>query len=432
MMFDATTDPRLHAFFDIPEDSDFPIQNLPFGIFCPPAGHSPRVGVAIGDSVLDLSLLAERGFFDGPELRGRQVFSARSLNAFMKLGAAARKEARRYVSRLLSGEDARLRRDKELQKCALIPMEDAVMELPVQIGDYTDFYASREHATNVGTMFRGKEQALPANWLHLPAGYHGRSSSVVKSGTPVCRPWGQQKPDAYSGPIFGPSKRVDFELEVGFFISGGNPTGKPLRMEEAEEHIWGLVLVNDWSARDIQKWEYVPLGPFLAKNFATTISPWVITPEALAPFRTAGPEQKPEPLAYLKPPRPDMTYDIQLEIYLQTAAMSAAQRISASNFRYLYWNMAQQLVHHSSTGCNMRTGDLLGSGTISGPVPESYGSMLELAWNAEKPLLLPDGSRRSFLDDGDTVALRGFCKGEGYKIGFGPCDGKIVPDTGRS
>ena len=427
MMPDKTQDPALRAFFDIPPDSDFPIQNLPFGIFRPAPKYRPRVGVAIGHYVLDLAVLASYGFFDGPALRNQDVFEERYLNAFMELGATARQEAREYISRLLSGEDERLKKDAGLQKRALIPMEKAVMELPVEIGDYTDFYSSREHATNVGTMFRGKENALPANWLHLPVGYHGRSSSIIKSGTPVRRPYGQQKPEEAAPPVFGPSQMVDFELEVGFFVSGGNQQGEPLAMEEAGQHIWGLVLVNDWSARDIQKWEYVPLGPFLAKNFATTISPWVVTPEALTPFRAKGPDQTPEPLPYLQSSRAGATYDIELQVYLQSSDMEQAQRISFSNFRYLYWNMEQQLVHHSISGCNMQTGDLLASGTISGSEPESYGSMLELAWRGTRPIQLSDGSRRSFIKDGDTIMLRGGCKGDGYRIGFGPCDGLLLP-----
>lgn len=426
MMFDATTDPAMKAFFDIPAESEFPIQNLPFGVFRPDPKQPPRVGVAIGDAVLDLSILSELGLLELKQPGYEKVFEARSLNAFMELGPAARREVRGCISRLLSGEDARLKDDAGLQKRALIPLNEAVMELPVEIGDYTDFYSSREHATNVGTMFRGKENALPANWLHLPVGYHGRSSSIIKSGTPVRRPNGQQKPDEDAAPLFGPSRMVDFELEVGFFVSGGNALGQPLRMHEAEEHIWGLVLVNDWSARDIQKWEYVPLGPFLAKNFATTISPWVVTPEALAPFRTAGPEQQPAPLPYLQSARAEASYTIELEVHLQSSGMMAPERISASNFRYLYWSMAQQLVHHSISGCNMKTGDLLASGTISGPIPESYGSMLELSWRGTRPIRLPDGSQRSFIEDGDQISLRGFCQGDGYRIGFGPCKGTLL------
>lgn len=302
------------------------------------------------------------------------------------------------------------------------------MELPVQIGDYTDFYSSREHATNVGTMFRGKDNALQPNWLHIPVGYHGRSSSVVVSGTDLHRPMGQTKADDADKPSFGPSRLVDFELEMGFFVSGGNDLGSTLCMKDAEEHIWGLALVNDWSARDIQKWEYVPLGPFLAKNFGTSISPWIVTPEALSPFRAEGPKQTdPEVLDYLKPERPDLTYDINLEVLLKGEKMDEPHKICTSNFKYLYWSMAQQLVHHSITGCNMRTGDLLASGTISGPTENSYGSMLELSWRGSKPLKFPNGEERKFLQDGDSVILTGWAQGNGYRVGFGTCEGKVLP-----
>ncbi|MCH8557823.1 MAG: fumarylacetoacetase [Balneolia bacterium] len=426
--FDSTTDPKLKAFFDIPADSHFPIQNLPFGIFRPGAKRSARVGVAIGDYVLDLSVLDNHGFFDGPNLRGQDVFDERYLNEFMDLGKEARIEARQVISRVLSGEDDRLKNDADLRKRALIPMSEAVMELPVQIGDYTDFYSSREHATNVGTMFRGKDNALQPNWLHIPVGYHGRSSSVVVSGTDLHRPMGQTKADDADKPSFGPSRLVDFELEMGFFVSGGNDLGSTLSMKDVEDHIWGLALVNDWSARDIQKWEYVPLGPFLAKNFGTSISPWIVTPEALKPFRAEGPKQtNPEVLDYLKPERPDLTYDINLEVMLRGENMDKPHKICTSNFKYLYWSMAQQLVHHSITGCNMRTGDLLASGTISGPTEDSYGSMLELSWRGSKPLKFPNGEERKFLQDGDSVILTGWAQGDGYRVGFGNCEGKVLP-----
>lgn len=426
--YDATTDPALKAFFDIPAESHFSIQNLPYGVFRPDAKHEPRIGVAIGDFVLDLKVLQTLGFFDGPVLRNQDVFEERRLNEFMDLGKAARTEARQVISDLLSGKDDRLKNDPDLQKRALIPMKDVVSELPVQIGDYTDFYSSREHATNVGTMFRGKDNALQPNWLHLPVGYHGRSSSVVISGTPLHRPMGQTKADDAAAPVFGPSRLVDFELEMGFFVSGGNRLGQRLPMAEAEDNIFGLVLVNDWSARDIQKWEYVPLGPFLAKNFGTSISPWIITMEALEPFRTAGPVQsEPEVLDYLKPARPDQTYDIRLEVGIQGANMDAPHTVCVSNFRYLYWSMAQQLVHHAVTGCNMRTGDLLASGTISGPTEDSYGSMLELSWRGSKPLKFPNGEERKFLQDGDTVVMTGWAQGDGYRVGFGACEGRLLP-----
>ncbi|AXJ01984.1 fumarylacetoacetate hydrolase [Cyclonatronum proteinivorum] len=426
--YDATTDPALKAFFDIPAESHFPIQNLPFGVFRPAARREPRIGVAIGEYVLDLKVLQTLGFFDGPKLRNQDVFEERWLNDFMDLGKAARVEARQVISDLLSGKDARLKDDTDLQKRALVPMKDVVMELPVQIGDYTDFYSSREHATNVGTMFRGKDNALQPNWLHLPVGYHGRSSSVVISGTPLHRPMGQTKADDAAAPSFGPSRLVDFELEMGFFVSGGNALGKRLSMAEAEDHIFGLALVNDWSARDIQKWEYVPLGPFLAKNFGTSISPWIITLEALEPFRVAGPAQTdPEVLDYLKPVRKDQTYDLRLEVAIQGEKMDEAHTVCVSNFKYLYWSMAQQLVHHAATGCNMRTGDLLASGTISGPTEDSYGSMLELSWRGSKPLAFPNGETRKFLQDGDTVIMTGWAQGNGYRVGFGSCEGKLLP-----
>jgi fumarylacetoacetase len=428
MNFDSTNDPSQKAFFDIPADSHFPVQNLPFGIFRPGAKRAPRVGVAIGDRVLDLSVLDQHGIFDGSGLEEQDVFDERWLNDLMDLGKKARIEVRRIISDLLTGKDDRLKNDADLQQRSLIPMKEVVMELPVRIGDYTDFYSSREHATNVGTMFRGKDNALQPNWLHIPVGYHGRSSSVVVSGTDLHRPKGQTKADDADKPTYGPSRLVDFELEMGFFVGGGNELGKPLTMQEAEDHIWGLALVNDWSARDIQKWEYVPLGPFLAKNFGTSISPWIITPEALEPFRTEGPKQTdPEVLDYLRPTRPDQTYDIRLEVAIQGERMDAPHMVCVSNFKYLYWSMAQQLVHHSATGCNMRTGDLLASGTISGPTEDSYGSMLELSWRGSKPLQFPNGEERKFLQDGDNVVLTGWAQGDGYRIGFGTCEGKVLP-----
>ncbi len=431
MKTDHTNDPALEAFFDIPADSHFPIQNLPFGIFRPGSKRAPRVGVAIGEYVLDMSVLQDLRFFDGPHLKNQDVFNERYLNPFMDLGKAARVEARQYISDLLSGKNSLLKDDESLQKRALVPMSEAVTELPVEIGDYTDFYSSREHATNVGTMFRGKDNALQPNWLHIPVGYHGRSSSVVISGTDLHRPMGQTKANDADAPKFGPSRLVDFELEMGFFVSNGNTLGSRLPMEEAEDNIWGLVLVNDWSARDIQKWEYVPLGPFLAKNFGTSVSPWVITPEALEPFRTEGPKQTdPEVLDYLKPDRPDQTYDIHLEVAIKGEKMDAPHRVCASNFKYLYWSMAQQLVHHAATGCNMRTGDLLASGTISGPTPDSFGSMLELSWRGEKPVQFPNGEERKFLQDGDSVVMTGWAQGDGYRIGFGECEGKLLPVNG--
>jgi fumarylacetoacetase len=300
------------------------------------------------------------------------------------------------------------------------------MLLPVAIGDYTDFYSSKEHATNVGIMFRGKDNALMPNWLHLPVGYHGRSSSVVVSGTEVRRPSGQVMPDGAERPSFGPSRLLDFELEMGFFTGPPSDLGSPIPVERARDHIFGMVLVNDWSARDIQKWEYQPLGPFNSKNFATTISPWVVTLDSLEPFRRPGPQQDPEPLEYLRG-EPERAYDIELEVWLQGEKMESAERISLSNAKYLYWNICQQLAHHTITGCNVRPGDMMASGTISAPDPGGFGSMLELTWRGSKPIAFANGEQRKFIQDGDTVTLTGWCRGDGYRVGFGEAAGKLLP-----
>jgi fumarylacetoacetase len=319
-----------------------------------------------------------------------------------------------------------LRDNIGLRHRALLAQSEVTMHLPAEIGDYTDFYSSREHATNVGIMLRGPDNALMPNWLHLPVAYHGRASSVVVSGTPVCRPCGQTKLDNAERPIFGPSRSLDFELEMGCFVGPGNELGRPIPIAEAADHIFGMVLVNDWSARDIQRWEYQPLGPFLAKNFATSISPWVVTLEALEPFRCAGPIQDPPPLPYLQSSGP-WGYDIRLDVCLQSVKMDKPERICHSNSKYLYWNVCQQLAHHAVNGCNLRPGDLLATGTISGPTPDSYGSMLELAWKGTKPLTLPGGESRTFLQDGDTVRIAGWCDGPDSRIGFGEVTGTITP-----
>jgi fumarylacetoacetase len=416
--------PFNRSFIEVSPESHFPIQNLPYGVFRPKDGGPARVGVAIGDWVLDLAALAEAGLLDTSLPAGRAYFDQPVLNAFMAAGRPTWVEARAAVQELLDAQNATLRDDAELRGRVLRPQAAVEMRLPCAIGDYTDFYSSREHATNVGIMFRGRENALMPNWLHLPVAYHGRASSIVVSGTPVTRPSGQTKADDAEGPSFGPSRLLDFELEMGFFVGPGNELGRPVPVEEAADHIFGLVLVNDWSARDIQKWEYQPLGPFLAKNFATTISPWVVTLEALAPFRCPGPAQEPPPLPYLQSSGP-WAYDIHLEVGLQSRQMDELQVIGRSNFRYLYWNMLQQLAHHTVTGCNLRPGDLLASGTISGPTPDSWGSLLELAWRGERPLTLAGGEKRKFLEDGDTVVLTGWCQGEGYRVGFGEARGRI-------
>jgi fumarylacetoacetase len=424
-----TNNPALRSFVPVAADSPFPIQNLPFGVFRRRNDSRSRIGVAIGEHVLDLTLLAEKKWLDLEVLQGRRVFETGRLNEFMAAGRAVWSAARARVSQLLRAEVADLSDDAVLREQALLPMSEAVMQLPADIGDYTDFYSSREHATNVGTMLRGADNALMPNWLHLPVAYHGRASSIVVSGTDVRRPRGQSKPEKAEVPLFGPSRSLDFELEMGAFVGPGNELGRPIPIAQAEEHLFGIVLLNDWSARDIQAWEYVPLGPFLAKNFATSISPWVVTLEALEPFRVAGPVQNPTPLPYLQTSGPG-AYDIRLEVLLQSDRMDRPARISLSNFKYLYWSVAQQLAHHTVNGCNLRPGDLLASGTISGPTPDSYGSLLELAWRGSKPLTLPGGEQRSFLQDGDRLTLTGWCQGDGYRIGLGEVTGRILPANG--
>jgi fumarylacetoacetase len=379
----------------------------------------------IGDQVLDLTVLEDQGLFTGPALHGRRVFNAPTLNAFMVLGRGAWAEARAIISWLLRADEPTLRDNADLLGRALVPMCDVELLLPATIGDYTDFYSSRDHATNMGVMVRGPDNPLTPNWLHLPVAYHGRSSSVVVSGTDLHRPQGQTKPDNADAPVFGPSRAVDFELELGSFVGPGNELGRPIPVAEAAEHIFGMVLVNDWSARDIQKWEYVPLGPFLAKNFGTSISPWVVPLDALLPFRTAGPAQDPAPLPYLRSPE-DWNLDIHLEVSLQSARMDRPQRISASNGKYLYWNVCQQLAHHTVNGCNLRPGDLLATGTISGPTPDSYGSMMELTWRGSRPVPLPGGETRTLLQDGDRITMTGWCQGAGYRVGFGEVTGRIL------
>jgi fumarylacetoacetase len=422
----ATNDPALRSFVAVAPDSHFPIQNLPYGVFRRRAGGQPTIGVAIGEFVLDLALLEEQNLLSVQALRGRRVFSESTLNSFMAEGRIAWSEARAVISRLLRLDESTLRDNAPLRERALIPMAEVEMLLPAEIGDYTDFYSSREHAHNVGTMLRGPDKALMPNWLHLPVAYQGRASSIVVSGTDLRRPRGQTKADDADAPTFGPSRNVDFELEIGFFVGPGNALGDPIPISQAEEHIFGLVLVNDWSARDIQKWEYVPLGPFLAKNFGTSISPWIVPLEALEPFRVSGPPQDPRPLTYLQASNSGC-FDIHLEVMLQSTTMERPHRICASNFKHLYWSMAQQLAHHTVNGCNLRTGDLVASGTISGATPDSYGSLLELAWKGTKPLVFSNGESRAFIQDGDRISMTGWCEGDGYRIGFGEVTGIILP-----
>uniref|UniRef100_A0A8C8IPD1 Fumarylacetoacetase n=1 Tax=Oncorhynchus tshawytscha TaxID=74940 RepID=A0A8C8IPD1_ONCTS len=389
------------SFVKIDEKSDFSYHNLPYGVFSTPENPRHRIGVAIGDQILDLSVI--KSLFRGPVLSNHQdVFDQPTLNAFMGLGYEAWREARRSLQQLLSANETTLRDDVSLRSRSA----STIMHLPAEIGDYTDFYSSRDHATNVGIMFRGKENALMPNWLRLPVGYHGRASSIVVSGTPIRRPSGQMRPDQSKPPVFGQSKQLDIELEMAFFVGGGNRLGEPIPIQRAHQHIFGMVLMNDWSARDIQAWEYVPLGPFLGKNFGTTISPWVVPMEALLPFAEPNTVQDPKPLPYLCHDDA-FTFNINLFVSVKGEAMKEAATICKSNFKYMYWTMKQQLAHHTVNGCNVRPGDLLASGTISGPDPDSFGSMLELSWKGSKTVDLGEGETRTFLKDGDEVTLTG-------------------------
>lgn len=425
-MDDPTTDPSASSFLDVDPESPFPIQNLPYGVFTPPAGSSPRVGVAIGDRVLDLAVLNEENMFENPDLQAERPFSGSSLNSFMALGASVWSDVRERIHTLLRDDTPALRDDDALRRRALHERGEVTIHLPVDVGDYTDFYSSEHHARNVGTMFRGPENALQPNWKHLPVGYHGRASSVILSGEDVRRPCGQTRPNDDEPPVYGPSKLLDFELEVGFLTGPGNARETPISIEDTPEHIFGFCLVNDWSARDIQGWEYVPLGPFLGKSFATTISPWIVPMAALKPFRTAAPEQDPEPLDYLQQ-EDDWAFDVQLEVDLQTPSIEAPTPLARTNFKHMYWTVCQQLAHHTVNGCNTRPGDLMASGTISGPTPDSYGSMLELSWRGQEPIELPSGETRTFLEDGDRVVMRGYAEGDGYRVGFGTAEGTVRP-----
>lgn len=426
----------------MPPHHPFPIQNLPYGIFSPKptaqnvADNDPRVGVRIGDKVVDLKVLAQVGAFASPDFDALAAFGSSSLNAFMGMGPKVWAAARVLLQGLLSpmsDSPRSLEGCFVLEKC-LWNIDDVVMHLPATIGDYTDFYSSREHATTVGTMFRGADNALQPNWLTLPVGYHGRSSSIVASGTPVRRPWGQRqadKGDPAKGSIFATSAALDYELEVGFFVGAPSKLGEPIGMSDAKQHIFGCVLLNDWSARDIQRWEYVPLGPFGSKNFATSISCWVVSMAALEPFRvpTSSGRQDPEPHPYLRDPNYG-SYDVQLEVSLQPKNTDTPVTVTRTSLRNVYWSMEQQLVHHTVTGCNVNPGDLMGSGTISGAGEGQGGCLLELTRNGQRPLA-DSGTLagHTWLEDGDRVVLTGICRNEkeGYSVGFGTCEGEIFP-----
>ncbi|MEN8151617.1 MAG: fumarylacetoacetase [Planctomycetota bacterium] len=418
----------MKSFISVDPSSHFPIENLPFGVGVPRGSDRARVYSRIGDWAVDLYQLQCEGRFAAVAGLPEGVFGVGRLNAFMALGRPVWRAVRDALTDLLQDDNPILRDDRALRERVLVPADRVAMMLPAEIGDYTDFYSSKEHATNVGTMFRGPENALMPNWLHLPVAYHGRASSVVVSGTDLHRPMGQTKADDADAPTYGPSKLMDFELETAFLVGSGTDLGETISVADAEEHIFGMVLMNDWSARDIQKWEYVPLGPFLGKNFGTSISPWVVTLDALAPFRCPGPDQDPEPLPYLRGDAPG-AFDVVLEVTLAPEGRPPVL-ICESNFRTMYWTMAQQLAHHTVNGCPVNAGDLMGSGTLSGPTEGSYGSMLELSWRGTKPIALPGGGERKFIADGDTIAMTGYAQGDGYRVGFGEVTGTILPAKG--
>ena len=419
----SANNPSLKSWVEVPTNSDFSIQNLPFGIIKTP-NLMPRVAVRIGDKVLDLKTLFVLGYLENlPYELGD--FDSEFLNKMMKRGKKATRDLRNRISKLLDVNQADLQKNQHHVDQVLLAVESVEMCMPIQIEDYTDFYSSKEHATNVGVMFRDPANALLPNWLWIPVGYHGRASSVVLSGQSIYRPKGQVKPVETEDPIFAPSSQLDFELEMGFFTYDGKPLGDSISTAEAEEFIFGMCLFNDWSARDIQKWEYIPLGPFLAKNFASSISAWIVTLDAMEPFKVDSPEQTPEVLSYLKFDGLK-SYDINLEVAIEPENAQETV-ISRSNFKYMYWNMAQQLAHHTVNGCNVRGGDLMGSGTISGPTEDSYGSMLELAWKGTKPVKMNDGTERKFILDKDTVIMRGYSEKEGIRVGFGEVSTKVLP-----
>ena len=419
--------PYLNSWLEVPADSDFPIQNLPFGIFST-SSLSPRSGVAIGGNVLDLSALYAAGFLTTSTVLPftESDYAASTLNPIINYGKAATRALRSRLSVLLNSDSSELRDSQDSHASTVIPLSSVTMHLPVNVGDYTDCYSSEDHARNVGKMFRDPENALLPNWKHMPVAYHGRASSIVVSGTPITRPHGQLKPSETEPPIFGASRLLDFELEMAFITHPGKSLGNPISTEEANDYIFGLVLFNDWSARDIQKWEYIPLGPFLGKNFASSISPWIVTLDALEPYSVSGPDQDPKVLPYLEYSG-NSHYDIDLEVEI-VPENGQSKVVCRSNFKHMYWNMRQQLAHHTVNGCNIRGGDMIASGTISGPEEGSFGSMLEISWKGTKPVDMPDGTQRRFINDGDTVIMRGSQKtASGINIGFGEVSGKLLP-----
>ena len=411
------------SWLEVAINSDFPIQNIPFGVFLTKE-NVVTVGTRIGDFAIDLGALQQLNYFEGIELTD-DMFMQDTLNDFISDGKKTWRLVRNRIADIFDAENSKLRDNKKQRQVVIFNMNEVEMQLPVLIGDYTDFYSSKEHATNVGKMFRDPSNALLPNWLHIPVGYHGRSSTIVPSGIPVHRPMGQLMTDGAASPVFGPSRLIDFELETAFITTDANVMGENVPVHEAEDYIFGMVLLNDWSARDIQKWEYVPLGPFLGKNFATSISPWIVTMDALEPFRTKGPNQDPTPLPYLQQ-KGKHTFDINLEVAIAPENATPTV-VSKSNFKYLYWSMSQQLAHHTSNGCRVNSGDMMGSGTISGSKPDSFGSMLELTWSGKNPIKLNDGTERKFINDNDTIIMTGYCENKEVRIGFGEVSSKLLP-----
>jgi len=416
-------DPSIRSWLSVEKNSDFPIQNIPFGIFSK-GRIKARPATIIGTTIIDLKALADLGFLDGIDF-DKKVFNQTTLNEFLKLDKTTWRAVRERLSELFNKKNKELQNDENAKDKVLHAADEVKMLMPVMIQDYTDFYSSKEHATNVGTMFRDPENALLPNWLHIPIGYHGRASSIVVSGTPLHRPKGQTRPNLEEPPVFGPCRLLDFELEMGVITGQGKPLGENISIEEADDYIFGMVLFNDWSARDIQKWEYVPLGPFLGKSFGSSISPWIVTLDALEPFRMRPSKREVPILPYLDG-KANRRINVNLAVQIQPEDQEA-HTVSRSNLKYMYWTIEQQLAHHTINGCNINAGDMMASGTISGTKPDSYGSMLELSWKGTKPLSMPDGSERKFLQDGDTVILKGYAEKDGVRIGFGEVTGKVLP-----
>ncbi len=413
----------MKSFVNYTTESDFSIYNIPFGVA---VFNKEYIACAtrIGDLVIDLATLYDYGYFDDITDLKENVFEAYTLNEFIELGKPITNAVRQKIQQLLVEDSTLANDEKTIQDC-FYDLDKVEMMMPIHVQNYTDFYSSMEHATNVGKMFRDPANALLPNWKHLPVGYHGRASSIVVSGINFHRPKGQMKPADATQPVFGPCKQLDFELEMGFIINKNTELGESISVNDAEDAIFGLVLFNDWSARDIQSWEYVPLGPFLGKNFCSSISPWVVTLEALEPFKTATPTQEPEVLDYLKF-QGDKNYDINLQVLIQPEN-GVENPLAETNFKYMYWNMCQQLAHHTINGCNVEVGDLYASGTISGKEPSSYGSLLELTWRGQNPITLSDGSERKFIQDGDTIIMRGYAENGAIRVGFGEVKAKVLP-----